>query len=351
MTTTANFDTRIVIWGMDSSLSLEDFLPLLMMNYDAPIDYLEDHQVDMREKTLLNGWRPFNGEEFLIDSLEIQGVEVKYISAIGLYETAISSTKAIVEGRLLPRTYRVFNRTVNAVFFEIHKRVYAVLEVSSSQENRVRSVLFGQGYKYKKPEWGKVSTKEMPQYSLDSKFFYWIFSKRGQELNIDWGNSTANIKILDVSAVSQYSDRNVHDNRNEGPDVLGSLPALSGLGKNQNVYEGGFQFLIDDVHLFCRFTSNSTCTLDSGRSIITRGERVTPIIEAFPRLAVTVYTILIPGLLASFHKESNPGGSWTSKEEEKQRKFWALKVIKELSYDNNITLEDMENLFENHEEE
>lgn len=287
--------------------------------------------MDWRDKTLINGWLPKNGEHFQIDSIDIQGAEVRYISAIGRYEIASSPSRAIIDNRVLPREYRIFNKAVNAVFFELHGRVYCVLEVSVSQEGKVRSVLFGQGYKHKKTEWGKVASKQLPQFSLDSRFFYWIFSKRGQQLNVVLEDSPFVLNILDVSAVSQLSDRNVHDNRNEGPDVLGSVPALSGLCINQNVYEGGFHLLINNIQLYCRFSSDCTCALDSSRSIITRGENVAPVINDFPNLAITVYTLLVLGLLATFHRETQVGG-WTVVEENEQRKKWALQVILEYHY-------------------
>lgn len=348
---TTNFDTRVVIWGMDRSLSLEDFPTILSMDYDRDIEYLTGRSdISDEDKKLRNAWRPKNGTSFNIETIKIESTDFRYISVIGRYELPISSSKAIIDGNLLPRSYRVFNKTVNAVFFELHERVYCALEVSSSQAGGVKSILFGQGYKHKKEAWGKVEVENLPQFSLDSRFFYWIFSQRGQILSADLGAENFTVNVLDVSAVSQLSEREVHDNKNEGPDVLGSISTLSGLGINQSVYEGGFHLLLSDAQLYFKLSKNCTCMLDSAKSIRTGTTPVVSVTEDFPRLAIMMYTLLIPGLLATFHRETQSGGTWSITEEVKQRKNWALQVIDQLAFDNNVSLEDLERIFEKREE-
>lgn len=344
----ADFDTRLVIWAMDPELRLERIIELLSMEYNTSIDYLQEYSdlVDY-EKTLQIQWLPQNGT-FQIDHLNLSGTEFQYVSAIGTYEEALGPQRAFINNQLLPRAYRVFNKTVNAVFFQNMGRVYCVLDMSISQESRVRSCLFGQGYKFKKPEWGKIQSKDLTQYNLDSRFFYWLFSKVGHRLSIRLENEEDYaVNLVDVHAVSQLSEREVHDNRSEGSDVLGSIPALSGLGINQNVYEGGVHLMMPDMQLLTKIHSNCTCFIDSmnSRFIIQDDDQGQPrtILDDFPKAAILIYTVLFPGLKEIYHRAVD-GGEWTAATEEGQRKEWALQVIKHLSADNQITLEDLEKI-------
>lgn len=329
---------------MDSDLSLARIIELMQLDYNIPIEYL-GREVKEYDRTLQIEWHPASGNKFKIEKLIIGEQEISFISAIGKYEDMLGQARAIINGTLLPREYRVFNKTVDVLFFEQSGRVYCVLEVNPSQEGRIKSVLFGQGYKHRREEWGKLQSKDLPQYQLDSRFFYWLFSKRGQKINIK-PNGTApySINLIDVHAVSQLSERQAHDNRSEGAGVLGSISALSGLGSNQSVYEGGFHFLLPDLQLLTRIASNCTCFLDSSRSIFTGEEDSSKsIMDDFPKTAIIIYTVLFPGLLARYHAEVQTG-NWSASREEEQRKAWALQVIKELAEDNKISLVDLETI-------
>lgn len=343
-----DFDKRLVIWAMDQIHTLESIIDVLKMDYKLPIDYLSDRDdISPYDKTLQIEWRPANGEEFSIDSLQIGDEEYSYISAIGKYEDNLGEKRAVIDdGVVLPREYRVFNKTIDAVFFENHGRVYCILDVSVSQEKRVRSVLFGQGYRrLKKEEWGKVQYDKLAQYTFDSDFFYWLFNKRGQKINIQTteGKEAYFISLTDIHAVSQTSERDVHDNKSEGAGVLGSIPTLSGLGINQSVYEGGLHIIMPDMQLLTKVTKSCTCVLDSSRSVISKEGGTSSVMDEFPKTSILIYTILFPGLLSLYHVEKR-SDAWSAEKGELQRKAWALDVIKQLASDNSITMEDIEEI-------
>lgn len=347
MLSTFDFDKRLVIWAMDKVHTLESIIDVLKLNYNLPIGYLSDRdELSPYEKTLQIQWHSAAGKDFSIENLKIGNVEYNYIFAIGKYEDSLGEKRAVIDGRVLPREYRVFNKTVDAIFFENHGRIYCILDVSVSQEKRVRSVLFGQGYrKLKKEEWGKVQHEKLVQYTLDSDFFYWLFNKRGQKINIQPTNDKEDyfINLIDIHAVSQLSEREVHDNKSEGAGVLGSIPTLSGLGINQNVYEGGLHILMPDMQLLTKVTKSCTCVLDSSRSVIPHDGGVSYVMDEFPKTSILIYTILFPGLLSLYHTEKM-SGEWSAETGEKQRKVWALDVIKQLADDNAITMEDIEGI-------
>lgn len=341
-------ETRVVVWGMDPKITLDEVPKLLRMDYNTSINYLTDKKhLSYNEKHLLNEWvSPKRNKTFTISQKKLAGEDVRFIQAVGKYETAASVNKAIIDNQVLPREYRVFNHTVDAVFFEVEGRVYCALEASSTQEGKVRSALFGQGRKEKKKEeWGKVDYQKIAAFSIDSKFFYWLFSKRGTTLKLPIGKGkTYEINLVDISAVSQLADKNAYDNKSEGADVLGSLPALSGLGTNQSVYEGGIHLTNNDVTLKMSIHYDCSCYIDSGRSTLTSQSQVNNIDNDFPGFVLVIYKLLFPGMFA-LHNQETRLGHWDQAKEEVQRKNWALKVIKELSDENGITYKDLRVVF------
>ncbi|MCU7756897.1 hypothetical protein N7988_28120 (plasmid) [Bacillus cereus] len=338
-------NTKIVIWAMEPRFRLNYIIELLQLNYKQEIDYLVDHaNLSAYDKTLQNKWLPAPGRaDFVIERMNIVGQEIEYIPALGQYELQLGASKGLINNTPLPRDIRVFNRSVNAVFFEYFGRVYCALEVSASQEGKVRSALFGQGYRNPKEEWGKVYYKDIDTYALDSRFFYWIFSKRGQ--SIPWnGSEDESIQVVDVSAVSQLAERQAYDSTSQGANVLGSVQALSGLGSNQSVYNGGFYFLKhNDFSLFMEIGADGSCTIDTGRSNFIKNGQIENVSQNFQYLILVLYTSLFPGLKELYNTERT-GGVWTILREADQRKQWALEVVKELCEENEIALSELESI-------
>ncbi len=341
----ARNEVRFEIWGMDRDLSLNDIINLLNLDYNKPIDYLTEYtNLSVYDKTLQNKWLPTNNQNFTIETLTIAGQNIQYINAIGQYEDQVGPTRGIVNGTPLPREVRVFNKSINAVFFHYNGRVYCVLDVGTSQASRVRSLLFGQNRSNRIEEWGTVEFRNLDFYSLDSRFFYWIFSKRGQALNFPHFNN-GQVNVVDISAVSQLADRDAYDSTSQGANVLGSLQALSGLGSNQSIYNGGFYFLKDGTfNYFMRIATDCSCIVDLSRSNIHNGTEFDLIQNNFSKAVLTIYTFLFPGLKSLFNQEQGEG-LWNFSQEAEQRKQWALEVVRELCEENSIDLEELEQIF------
>ncbi|OMF59370.1 hypothetical protein BK139_13310 [Paenibacillus sp. FSL R5-0490] len=350
---------RLSVWELDKDLTLEEVTKNLQLKYNLPIDYLKDRKdLNETEKTLQNGWHPGNGEDsFNIKEISIANNKIRYIHAIGYYEKAESKNKAVIKSEgtkdiIIPRHLRVFNRSCEAVFFELSGKVYTVIEVSPSEAGRVRSVLFGQGRKEnKKEEWLKVNYKDVKQFKFDSKFFYWLLSKVGNEFEYE-DKKDYKLNLYDVSAVAHSTDQEEYDSTSIGTNILGSLPALSGLGSNQSVYEAGFTFKLPKLSLTLKISENAECfiNLDNSSATNDKGESVSVKDDTeYVRSILTIYAILLITLKKAYNSEIS-GGSWTTSEEESQRKKWGLFVINELCEENNITLEDIKELFKKQEE-
>ncbi len=347
---------RLSVWEMDKDLSLEDVVSNLQLDYNLPIDYLkEKNNLNANDKTLQNGWHPSNGEpSFNIKELTISETKIKYIHAIGYYEKADSKDRAIIKSGngaqdiIIPRHLRVFNRSCEAIFFDLNGKVYTVVEISPSEAARVRSVLFGQGRKEnKKEEWKKINYKDVKQFKFDSKFFYWLLSKVGNEFLYN-GKKDYNIKLLDVSAVAHATEQEEYDSTSTGTNILGSLPALSGLGSNQSVYEAGFTFKLPKISMTLRMSENSECFINLDNSNIENenGELLSVNHDTvYARVILTIYGILLITLKKSYNSEISDR-AWTINDEQLQRKKWGLFVIKELCDENDISLKDIETMFQ-----
>lgn len=348
-----NKEMRLTVWELDKDLQLEEVISNLQLDYNQSIDYLADRtDIPYIDRTLQNGWHPGNGEAtFKINEIQIANETIKYVHARGYYEKAESKDRAIINGDIdngivVPRHLRVSNRLCEAIFFELNNQVYAVIEVSHSEEGRVRSVLFGQGRKEnRKAEWKKINYQDVKLFKFDSKFFYWLLSKVGKKFCHE-SDLNYTISLVDVSAVAQLTDKEEYDSTSKGTNILGSLPALSGLGSNQSVYEAGFSFNLPKMSLTLRISDNSTCfiNLDASTVFNEKNEPVS-VKHEYIKAVLTVYVILLLTLKKSYNSEVSKR-IWTTSNEAIQRKQWGLFVIRELCIENEITLEDIRDLFE-----
>ncbi|HDR8522608.1 TPA: hypothetical protein QC471_004566 [Bacillus toyonensis] len=158
----------------------------------------------------------------------------------------------------------------------------------------------------KKEEWKKINTTNVGPYKFDIRFFYWLLSKNGTSFKIKTNinqESTYEIKLKDISAVAQLADKEEYDSTSRGTNILGSLPALSGLGSNQSVYEAGFYFEVPAIEFYLRLEDNSTCFIDTSNSIIKKEDGSFASIKTeYIRCILTVNVILLITL-----KENNIG--------------------------------------------
>ena len=323
---------RITVWKMDAKLTMEDVLiNLKQLNYNQKISYLEGYEtLNEHEKTLSIYWAdPTPSKELHISSYMIGEDSFNYIRARGQYEYSISENTAVFEEGILPREARVFNRSVDTVFFEYLGAIYCALEINVSQESKVRSALFGQGRKNKMEEWGKLQFNEIDTFSLGSNYYYWLFSKRGKQLSI---TDNIPLKIIDVSAVSQLSPRAVYDHKSSGSNVLESLTALSGLGVNQHVYEGGFCFSLPYMDLYMDLKFDGSIIINTDKSTVNNDPEALPVVidtTNLVQVVFNVYTLIIPKL-KELHNKEYDRGLWNKSMASQQRKEWAFKVIEEL---------------------
>jgi hypothetical protein len=332
---------RTSIWGLDHSFTLEDVQRLqTQINYNESIEYLLDRgDIEPNDTRLLHHWeitspirlyQPRNGEEAF-----------RYYIAEGHFEVAASPNNAFVDHDhtiLLPRERRVYPRVANVIFVEIHGRVYSIV-YGGNADFSVRTILMGRGLRHRRrEEWGNLDEK-LPQYTLGSDFFYWMYNKYGASGIVT--SSFGDIEIRDVEGIGRFSDRQQHNTRGRGPNSTDELSNKTALGIDQLVYESDFNLSFENMNINLCMDEHSNCIIDRRRSVyIEDTGDVNGIEGQEPELLLSLYLEVIPGLLSAYHQEMQDR-TWTPTLAQQAKRTWAIEVIEELSLHHGITKNDL----------
>lgn len=181
-------------------------------------------------------------------------------------------------------------------------------------------------------EWGDITTKKPLPYHFDSRFYYWLLSKKGQTLMLN----EKEVRLIDVSALSLLSDRNVYNSSSEGPALLdGSLSALSGLGLNESITILGLKIKIDNTTLSIKFGADGVSYIDKEHCFKDEEGGPTFYSDDSSYFILLIYGFIYPQLLRKYDEDVSQG-DWDVQNEAVQRKQWALKVIRQLARHNDI---------------
>lgn len=308
---------------------------LLNKDYNYEVSFINSPNIE--DKILLNSWKAPNPTESLfINQQDLLGENIRYIHAVGHFEVGKGEVKSYVDGQLLPKEARVTKHSSNVIFFEYEQRVYAIVEICASKSPRIRSSLFGQRIGQKMEEWGEIEWKLPFPFTFDNKFFYWLLSKKGHAFEI----RDKRIEVIDVSAISLTSDRNVYESNSFGPDLLnGSLAALSGLSSNETVHQAGIKLKIDSTTFNIEVSKEGVTVIDKYHCY-KEGASFVSFDSDCCYFLLLLYETIYPELLLQFNIEKS-SGNWNQPQELSQRKAWAIKVIRNLIEQNDIELEDI----------
>lgn len=337
-------EIRLTLLELDKQFTLDNIIQNLQLDYSKSIGYLSElRSVSSPDKILNNKWYPANNAEtFTKATFNVGENSIEYVLASGFFEKPASEEQAIVNGFVLPRERRVFNRTCEAIFFDLNGQVYCVIEVSQSEERNVRSILFGQGRGInKKEEWKNVKHKDISQFTFDSSFFYWLISKKGAQFTLK--DSDFKFSLTDITAISNQTERLEYDSTNSGSNILGSSPALTALGSNHSVYEAGLSFRTPNMKLLLRLSETSTCYLNVDKSFVTKAtnENVN-VKQELTSVVLNIYCVILLTLKEAYNSSPDKREQTVT-----QRKDWALLVIRTLCEENDIPLDEIKKLIEN----
>lgn len=352
---------RLVIWKLDNLLDLQTIDRLLRKNYNKEIEFFNEEEiqgqfdVERSDKTLNNKWLTLQGDEkFNIKSIFVDQKEVKYIVALGNYEYGYGKKRSIIGNILLERNMRIFNKVCRAIFFEYEGYMYVALETVESHETLIRGNLMGQTRGNKDPEWGTIEVKSIPHFTFESDFFYWLLTKKGENLNY---KETEKLEIIDVSAIAVLSEKDTFNSTSEGAGLLDScLSALSVLSANESIERIGLKVKISNYELIFQFNKFAQIFIDEEKSFYSETiekdgditENITFYFEDSTQFILNLYTVVFPILINNFTIEQRDT-NWTEKIKDIQ-KGWALNVVKKLIDHNEITIGDIQQALESETE-
>ena len=109
------------IWGMDSSLTLEDIQRIQQdIDYTEDIEYLEGYRLDEGDRKLLHNWEITSDIQYC--QPKDSDIPIRFYTSEGHFESALSKQNAFVDSQytqLLPRDRRIIQKTSHVIFLEM----------------------------------------------------------------------------------------------------------------------------------------------------------------------------------------------------------------------------------------
>lgn len=338
-------EERLVIWQLDNLLNLDVIKNLLKKDYNKDIDFINklieqgeitvDREVD---RVYQNDWYTEVGDDnFEIKNVNLGEYSINYISAIGSFEYGFGEKRAFIDGYLLSRNKRVFKKECNAVFFEFEDRVYIALQTLEGNERIIKSNLLGQGRTNRREEWGQID-RVAPPFTFDSSFFYWLLTKKGQDVEFKGKNT----QVIDVNAISVLSEKSSYDNTSQGNALLEfCLPALSVLSVNEAITKIGVKLKINEYEIVLKFNKNAEVFVDPYKTFKLAADdgNNTYYDDDSNQFILMIFGYIFPAFLEVYDTQKQ-NVSWQESMKEWQ-KVWAINVVKTLMEHNSITLAEL----------
>lgn len=337
---------RCCIWGLDSELTLEDVQRLQTeIDYTETIEYLSDRndlELSDFEKKLMHRWEII--QDISLYQPRNTNDAIRYYIAKGIFETSRSEASAFMDSekkKILPRDLRIYPNEGTVIFVELANRVYAIV-YGTSAAFQVRTILMGRGLKHRRREEWKEIDVRLPQYSMGSDFYYWMYHRYHTQsvINTKYGD----IEISDVIGIGRFSERQQHNTRGKGPNSTNELSNKTALGVDQLVYESDFVLEFDNLRLTLCLSENSNCIIDTRRTFIVRDTGDIEGVEGNEtQILLSLYLEIIPGLISAYHSDHS-NHRWNTDISRNAKRQWALDVIEELCMHHGITKQDLNQL-------
>ncbi|BCB39521.1 hypothetical protein BCJMU51_4440 [Bacillus cereus] len=341
---------RLRIWSFDSFVNLQSIQEALSLEYKQEIAFLNEvdvvNEIEQEDKWLYHQWLPMgNQQEIKGYDFDLNGKNIPYIFAKGCYEVGFGKKKSIVDNQLLPRKARVFNHLSQCLFFEQEGKVYCIIQVSDSQERKIRNTLFGQKNTDLKKVWGDIELTKVYPYVLEEQFFYWLLSKCGQVfVYSDEGVEDKEINLLDVSQLSLKSRPYVYDSNCKGTNLLSeSVAALSTLANNDQVHLAGIKVKIGNAQFSFAFDSDCVIHVNTDDTWFVDEKGKTSYDKNPLYFIFHIYLVIFPTFLKAYQADWSKD-KWTMRSYVAQKKEWTLKTIKLLCDENGVTIDELREL-------
>lgn len=329
---------RLKLIELSDIHNLENVIELFARDYNKDIQYLREHDISLIDKVLRNKWRKRDGD-FNISEFRKNDKVVRYLKANAFIEIAATEREAVIEGVVLPRGNRVKGYEYPVLFFENDNKVYCVLRCAEYMDIKIKSNLMGAGRsKGELSEvWGSINDSEIDNYMFNSNLFYWLIKKDGKELEI----GKENITINSIKSLTHSSLRGDTIYSSEGEDLLSETVTKTTLGIDSNVDTVGVTVEQEDGTFDIVLDKSGTCGIDDVSSILLReGGHVEFIDNYIDEVIIRIYCCIIP-IFKELYRHEVESKEWTEDTLQICKREWALEVINDLCYDNEITQQDI----------
>ena len=304
---------KIQYWILKEHNSLEDIKIFLHDYYEEIID---------SNISLYYRWASENN--FEVEEYEIDNINIRYLLVYADLDILRLKKEEV---SCVPRDIAVGTRRSHVLFVERKGSIIVLVASSKSYFSKIRTKLFKNG----KMQWGELSYKDI---SLEREFFYWLMSKKGYQIQL----GTEEYILHDLDAFNCITEREQHQYKGTGQGIdeeapVGAMVSLKNfftglgimLGNNKNIIKFT---LFNNLETDISFLDSHILT-DNGFDFF-KG----------PDLVLKIYFQIIPALLMAYNCQRS---TW-SHDEKEFRKVVALRAIREIMNETELSIQDIEKL-------
>lgn len=320
--------SNVCIWKIDRDL--KDIIPLLKEKYFKEIRELSSCNISQDEKRYIYKWLPKDGADFIKQNIIINNNKIEYLEAIASLEIpSITSSKFIIPstGEPLPKDMRVNVCTSKVIFIKRNGYIYCVVLGSKSLEGKIRSNLLQS--RNRNSKWGEIIFNNVPEFSFNKDFYYWILMNKGKKFNCNGKN----LLLEDVEGFKSSTERHTHSYNGEGSNIDEEIPLKSIISTDGNLESLYMKILYGNIMYSFYLDYNGRMSVMFGEC----GEHATqsPKMISDVQVVLTIYFEIIPFMIKKFNEVQKKD---LDEKEFVYRKRKSLEVIKTMAQKNNIVL-------------
>ncbi len=323
--------TNVCIWKLEKGF--EEIIPLLSIDYSEPVQELAAFDLPERDKRLERKWLKADTLGYVAQKYEIDNSQIEYFKAVAHMEThSVPRYGIIIDGIPLPKDARVNPINSTVIFADVAHSIYAIIIGSKSNEGRLRSKLMKTSSKRSESKWGEVIFRDIPQYTFDKNFYYWILRNKGLALTID----EKTMYLEDVRGFRSDAERKVHSYSGEGSNISEEIPLKSLVSMDERLVS---------LYIMIRYNNiNYSFSLDyDGRISLYKpecGEHATetPRIIETESLILSIYFQIIPFLIQKYNVAKEEG--WDGIQTQFKKEL-SIDVIKKLMLQNGLSVNEL----------
>ncbi|MED1663242.1 hypothetical protein [Brevibacillus laterosporus] len=286
--------TRLVLWGLEPRLTLDEVKDKLSKDYTDIIHDLFQVDRPFEERTYRHKWEMYSDS---FREVMINDKKIKYIFAKGTIERDRVPKDCRVDrhGELLLKSNRVKVEEIETLFFEFYGRVHVVLATPKSLDSRIRTILF-----YKQFDWGKIDfDKQLNQFNFESNFFNWLIYRKGQTIFDSLGNS---LDLLEVSEFSGETNRGSNEFTGKGGNISRQPATQTMISMSSNFTKLLLTLKYKEICFHFKLSRLAECEIDDDKTFKKDAQGNFTSVNVHETI-IKIYHEIIPLLKSAFNKD------------------------------------------------